>query len=99
MISKCANPQCGIPLHYLRHGRIFRFNTAARPSGIVPPFARTPERIAHYWLCGDCCRNMTLVFDPFQGISVRPIELIHMSTISSPIALSTPASLPAAAGA
>lgn len=96
MISKCANPECGIPLHYLRHGRIFRFDTVGRTSDILPPFAKTPERVAHYWLCGHCCCNLTLIFDPIQGVSIRPIELIHVSAINSPAALPTQASAAAA---
>jgi hypothetical protein len=32
MISHCANPDCGVPFHHLRGGRLFRFEV--KPSRI-----------------------------------------------------------------
>lgn len=59
MISCCANPACGKPLHYLREGRIYVFETVAATAG---GNAR-PRRLEHYWLCGDCSPTLALVQD------------------------------------
>jgi hypothetical protein len=31
MVSKCANPACSTPFHYLREGKIFRVEVEATP--------------------------------------------------------------------
>jgi len=49
MLSRCANPECGKPLHYLREGRVFLFNVPT--SGTDGPIS--PQR-EHFWLCGEC---------------------------------------------
>ncbi len=60
MVSNCANPACGKPLHYLREGRVFLFHFAeCAPDSAA---AGSP-RLEHYWLCGDCARRMRLVKD------------------------------------
>jgi hypothetical protein len=60
MVSKCANPGCGRPLHYLRDGRVFLFehSVASAKHG-----EKRHRRFEHYWLCGDCAPCMTLVKD------------------------------------
>lgn len=56
MVSNCANPKCGKPLHYLREGRIFVFEVSA---GIDPNGKRT-RRLEHFWLCGACSQTMVV---------------------------------------
>lgn len=46
MVSQCANPQCGKPLHYLREGKVFLLH--AQGSG------GQGDRMEHFWLCGEC---------------------------------------------
>src|SRR5207302_7934307 len=36
MVSKCANPACSTPFHYLREGKIFRVEVEATPSQVSP---------------------------------------------------------------
>lgn len=75
MLSKCANPSCSTPLLYLREGKIFIMEHAP-----VPDPERTPEsgkkmpatRVEHFWLCGPCSAEMTLVSDSKAGVRVLP---------------------------
>jgi len=52
MVSRCANPDCGRELRYLRDGRIYLFSLPAQTGG---------KRLEHFWLCGECSRNMILI--------------------------------------
>ena len=87
MVSKCANPACSTPFHYLREGKIFRVEVEVTPpvaeeetidlsNGTKVPFlltARKPNRkLEHFWLCGSCAQTMSLLFDKDQGITVVP---------------------------
>ena len=59
MLAKCVNPGCSKPLRYLRDGRIFHIDRSA-------PFAdggKQSHNIEHFWLCGDCCQSMTVLFE------------------------------------
>jgi uncharacterized protein YcsI (UPF0317 family) len=56
MVSNCANPNCGKPLHYLREGRIFVFDV---PAGVEGDGKRT-RRLEHFWLCGACAQTMVM---------------------------------------
>jgi hypothetical protein len=57
MVSHCANPKCAKPLHYLREGRIFVFDTQ---SGEADGQGKRSRRMEHYWLCGVCSQNMAM---------------------------------------
>ena len=84
MVSKCANPACSTPFHYLREGKIFRMEVEATPptdktglpNGNISPFlvgSRKPMlKLEHFWLCGPCSQSMNLLFDKDNGISVIP---------------------------
>ena len=80
MISNCANPDCGIPLRYLRDGRLFQFEVKTAPAraaepGMVQPGAKKISRgVWHFWLCGHCSSSMTLEFDQFKGVTLRPLH-------------------------
>lgn len=76
MLAKCANPTCSTPLIYLREGKVFMVENPAE-SKISPksPILDKPKpvnRVEHFWLCGPCSTEMTLAYDPVQGITVRP---------------------------
>lgn len=76
MLSKCANPQCSTPLHYLREGRVYRVEVkenipAEAPFSISSGVGRK-SRMQHHWLCGECILRMTLHFDEQGGLSVIP---------------------------
>ena len=66
MISKCANPACAVPFHYMREGRLFRMEFDPDPQGTGPTLVgslRPPRRIEHFWLCGTCSATLTLVMN------------------------------------
>ncbi len=68
MLAKCVNPACSKPLRYLRDGRIFHIDRGV-------PFAedgKLSHNVEHFWLCGECCETMTVLFDPKYGVQVVP---------------------------
>lgn len=69
MVSNCANPACGKPLHYLREGRIYVFDASA---GTALNGAKRERRLEHYWLCGTCAAGLALVQDPQGWIRIVP---------------------------
>jgi hypothetical protein len=84
MVSKCANPACSTPFHYLREGKIFKLEVEVTPSaspedalefsGSQGPFlvtSRKPVRkLEHFWLCGPCSQTMSLLFDKDNLVTV-----------------------------
>ena len=52
MVSHCANPDCRRELRYLRDGKIYQFVLSPRTGS---------KRLEHFWLCGECFKNMTLI--------------------------------------
>jgi hypothetical protein len=57
MVSNCANPKCGKPLHYLRDGRVFVFDSVkTQGDGTGKPI----RSLEHFWLCGECSETMHL---------------------------------------
>jgi hypothetical protein len=72
MVSKCANPSCSNQLVYLREGKIFVMEHSTKPrlwpNGPIP--AKAAARLEHFWLCGHCARNLTLVYDRERGVEV-----------------------------
>lgn len=75
MLTKCANPSCSTPLVYLREGKIFMME---HPPGSQPVSATdqrkqvSPWRVEHFWLCGPCSAEMTVVYDRESGVLVLP---------------------------
>jgi hypothetical protein len=69
MLSKCANPECSTPLHYLRDGKVFQVEMS-RP---VPIDSRKSlRRVEHFWLCGPCSESQTLTYDQQAGVRILP---------------------------
>jgi hypothetical protein len=62
MLSKCANPACGVPFNHFNQGRLFEFEFNPRTKEVV--CERGPRKPNHtivlYWLCGKCAKTMTL---------------------------------------
>ena len=83
MLSKCANPSCSTQLIYLREGKIFVMEHAVkpklRPQG--PVLAKSASRLEHFWLCGPCSENLTLVYHPARGVQVvaKDTKLIQVA--------------------
>jgi hypothetical protein len=77
MLSKCANPACTAPFHYLRDGKLFQIDTAVGsphspgPELVTEP--RHPQRIEFFWLCAQCSTTMTLAFQRGKGVVMVPL--------------------------
>jgi hypothetical protein len=80
MLSRCANDQCGKPFLRLRDGKLFLVETErlTKPGqSVSPPFvrARQPQRqVEHYWLCDDCAKKWTLVYEREHGVALAPLR-------------------------
>jgi hypothetical protein len=76
VVSQCANPECGVPLHYLRDGRLYQFEVRAlNHVKDQPGTKKKPLRqVWHYWLCGSCSSILTLQFDQRKGLQVAPLS-------------------------
>ena len=74
MLSKCANPSCSTALVYLREGKIFMMEHSqqpqVRPEGPVLVKPQSLHHVEHFWLCGPCSTEMTLICD--GGVKVMP---------------------------
>lgn len=78
MISQCANSKCGRAFHYLRGGRLYRFDLRQPKEPCVDvPNAICASKSSHasvyFWLCGDCSRKYTVRFTSHDGVSVLPV--------------------------
>ena len=82
MVSNCANPTCGKPLHYLREGRIFVFDV---PGAVDATDGKRTRRLEHFWLCGACAQTMT-VQQSAEGIHVvtRPATRFRRAMAATP---------------
>jgi hypothetical protein len=77
MLSKCANPECFAPFHYLREGKLFQMELrTAKPTNPEPRLvgAGNGRNVEHFWLCGTCSQKMTLAFEPAQGVVIIPLK-------------------------
>jgi len=72
MMSKCANPACSQPFRYLRDGKLFEIETTGSDTSTAGE--RKPiRRVEFFWLCGQCCTELTLVHDKTQGVITIPL--------------------------
>lgn len=74
MISSCANPSCQIPFDY-RQGELFRFHKA-HPPDEKPP---NTHSVQHFWLCGKCSRDYTLVYADDLGVLLQDRSAISIA--------------------
>jgi hypothetical protein len=92
MLSRCANAQCSKPFLKLREGKLFLVETErlTKPGeSAVPPFVRARQQqrcVEHYWLCGDCAKHWTLVYDRERGVA---LAALHRPAVSIPPAVAT----------
>lgn len=88
MISKCANPACCHPFHFLRPGRLFQFDVRLplEPCRDVPitVCSRKPHHATiYFWLCGECAPMLTVRFEPHMGVSVVSRQQVSTATTAS----------------
>jgi len=76
MVSKCANPECSAPFHYLREGKLFQLEVDGTEHGSLRPglVGKPAHHIEHFWLCGACCATMTLAVDRVRGVVTVPLD-------------------------
>jgi len=81
MISKCANPACSVPFHYMREGKLFRMEHDAGRQAPAPEFGEADKRparkVEHFWLCGPCSTSMTLIMNggKAETVALEPTGL------------------------
>jgi len=70
MLEKCLNPACSAKFRSLRDGRVFvkEVEGTSHDNGW-----QHPHQPAYFWLCGRCCRTMTVVAE--KGGEVRAMPL------------------------
>jgi uncharacterized protein YcsI (UPF0317 family) len=87
MVSHCANPKCGKPLHYLREGRIFVFDV---PGKETDGNGKQSRRMEHFWLCGTCSQSMVMEQSP-DGVRavVRTRRLLETDMVVTPSAMAS----------
>ncbi len=69
-VSKCANPTCSKPFHFLHEGKLFRLM-----SGYRSQHRQAAEHHVEYlWLCAECALKYSLSFDLEKGVVLTPIE-------------------------
>lgn len=85
MVSKCANPQCSTPFHYLRTGKLFQLEVgdAVAPGPQLLHPAKQRHHREHFWLCGDCSASLTLVMDKDRGVIAVPIQALARRAAAS----------------
>lgn len=98
MVSKCANPACSTPFHYLREGKIFRIEVEVTPpttaqdavelsNGKKLPFLlerrKAARKVEHFWLCGPCSQYMNLMLDKETGIIVLPKRPVRVAAAAA----------------
>jgi hypothetical protein len=91
MLSHCANSECRKPFLRLREGKLFLVETDRPvPPGEPPspPFVRARQQqreVEHYWLCDDCAKLWTLIYEGKRGIALIPLRrpVISVSAASA----------------
>jgi hypothetical protein len=78
-MMSCVNRNCSRPLEAFSDGRLFHFEVLSISVAVDDrekrDFDEVPHREGiHFWLCGDCARNMTLVLEPIGGLQLVPLE-------------------------
>lgn len=77
MISTCANPACNKPFHYLRGGRLYRFDAlcGGHSDDVANAvYARSSSQCAvFFWLCKECSSKLSLKFNG-RHVTVVPLQ-------------------------
>lgn len=90
MISHCANSACALPFHYLRGGRLYRFDIRSpkTPCADVPN-SICSEKPSHatvfFWLCEHCASQYSLSFSCQDGVSLAPLLRHRKKTTTAPV--------------
>lgn len=74
MLAKCANPACKTPFHYLREGKLFRFDSGTVPGPALVSGRKPSRRVEHFWLCGPCSVELMVTYDRELGVVTVPLR-------------------------
>jgi hypothetical protein len=79
MLTKCANPNCSVPVGTFGQGRLFQFEIISISISVndaqSADFDERPKReTSHFWLCRDCSTSMTLTLTPARGLQLIPLK-------------------------
>jgi hypothetical protein len=88
-MAHCINEDCNLPLHSLSEGRLFQFeiisiSLAATNESAAPVDEKPQRQTVHFWLCGSCASNRTLVLEPVRGLRLVPLQEAHPASSSFP---------------
>ena len=87
MISTCANSVCKRPFHYLRGGRLYRFDAPCphRYCDDVPnAICASTRHAVFFWLCRRCSSKFTLRFNG-REVSINTLDSPAAATARKPI--------------
>ena len=75
MVEKCLNPACAAKFRTLGDGRVFvkEVDDDSHENG-----GDHPHQVGYFWLCGSCCRTMTIVTE--KGMGARAVPLPSAAT-------------------
>ena len=78
MISNCANPDCKVPFHYFRGGRLYRFDirhpsTPCKDVANAVCSLKPPHAAVFFWLCEQCSLRYSLKFNVQEGLTLAPL--------------------------
>ena len=76
MVSKCANPECSERFMRLHRGRLFRWDGVSARGGLTRDThleIKKARKVEFFWLCGECAREMTVVFTAEVGVTTRAL--------------------------
>ena len=80
MLSKCANPACDAPFHYLHDGKLFRIDVGGGPYLVNQQ--RPVRKTEYFWLCAECAVDMTLKYERERGVIAVPMDRIQGAAAS-----------------
>lgn len=78
MLYHCANPTCSTPFS-LREGQLFQFEIRSISVPCIDDSnrignERLTRELAHFWLCGQCSSEKTLILEPSLGLTVKDVS-------------------------
>lgn len=83
MLSKCANPECSEIFRYLHEGKVFCLAPTLEVQAATG--IQNPAMNERFWLCEQCSKEMTLVWD---GSEVR-LERLSAEVTKLPRSVAT----------
>jgi hypothetical protein len=83
MLSKCANPGCGVPFRYLNEGTVYvaewcQDGEVCVLAEAAPGSGRRWNRLEMFWLCGPCNRRVTLTVKGNEVVAMPRAELLAL---------------------